>query len=61
MDALQGQIGGHGKKLLRPRDPIVRNDCQVWRVTIEKIARPPKLGPHAGGFLRITRLRTPRP
>jgi hypothetical protein len=60
MDALQGQIGGHGKKLPRPRNPIVRNDCQIWRVTIEKMARPSKLRPHTGGFLRITRLRNQR-
>jgi hypothetical protein len=60
MDALQGQIGGHGKKLPRPHNPIVRNDCQIWRVAIEKVPRPSKLGAQAGGFLRITRLRTRR-
>lgn len=58
MDALQGQIGGQGKKMKRPRDPIIKNDRQVWRVTIEKIRRPPKLRATAGGYLTISRLRS---
>jgi hypothetical protein len=57
MDALQGQIGGGGKKIKKPRDPIIRNDRQVWRVTIEKVKRPPKLKPTAGGHLTISLLR----
>jgi hypothetical protein len=58
MDALQGQIGGGGKKLKKPRNPIIKNDRQVWRVTIEKVKRPPKLKRSAGGHLTISRLRT---
>jgi hypothetical protein len=57
MDALQGQIGGGGKKIKTPRDPIIRNDRQVWRVTIEKLRRPPKLKRTAGGHLTISRFR----
>jgi len=57
MDALQGQIGGEGKKIKKPRDRIIRNDRQVWRVTIEKFERPPKLKDTAGGQLTISRLR----
>jgi plasmid stabilization system protein ParE len=52
MDALQGQIGGEGKKIKKPRDPIVRND------RLEKFRRPPKLKNTTGGHLIISRLRS---
>ena len=56
MDALQGQVGGQRKKVMYPTNPIISNDCQVWRVTIEKSERPPNLSATAGGHLTISRL-----
>ena len=38
MDALQGRLGG--PKSVRPRDPIIPNDNQVYRVQIEKCVAP---------------------
>ncbi len=35
MDALQGQVGGAGKKRPRPKK-ILPNDSQIYRVTVEK-------------------------
>jgi hypothetical protein len=61
MDALQGHVGGTGKKH-RALPPLIPNDCQVFRVTIEKLA-PPKqsrglghvvVASHAAGRRRRT-------
>jgi hypothetical protein len=57
MDALQGQLGGYGKKRMNPKHRVIRNDRQVWRVTIEKSERPPKLRETAGGRLTLQRMR----
>ncbi len=56
MDALQGQTGGRGKKIMTPKNPIIRNDRQVWRVYVEKLERPFKLDESAGGWLTISKL-----
>ena len=51
MDALQGRAGG--SKKLRTLSPIIPNDKQIYRVTIEK-ALPPKQS-KGMGHLVITR------
>lgn len=51
MDALQGRAGG--SKKLRTLSPIIPNDKQIYRVTIEK-ALPPKQS-KGMGYLVITR------
>jgi hypothetical protein len=38
MDALQGRLGG--PKKTKPRDPIIPNDNQVYRVDIAKFVAP---------------------
>jgi len=48
MDALQGRVGG--PKAITPRSPVIKNDHQIWRVTIEK-ASPPK---QSGGLGHLT-------
>ncbi len=57
MDALQGQIGGAGKKRRRVKR-IIPNDSQIYRVTVEK-ALPPKQS-HDLGHLTIKRYNGPR-
>jgi len=39
MDALQGQIGGAGTKR-RNTKRVIRNDSQIYRVTVEKSLPP---------------------
>ena len=51
MDALQGRAGG--SKKIRRSPPIIPNDKQIYRVTIEK-ALPPKQSKGLG-HLVITR------
>lgn len=55
MDALQGRVGGRGKKQ-RSLEAIIPNDNQVFRVTVEK-SLPPKQSAHGRGHLTITRHR----
>ncbi|MBX7246561.1 MAG: RusA family crossover junction endodeoxyribonuclease [Candidatus Sumerlaeaceae bacterium] len=40
MDALQGRLGG--TKSIKPLNPIVPNDNQIYKVTIEKCISPPQ-------------------
>ena len=56
MDALQGQIGGAGKKR-RNAKRVIRNDSQIYRVTVEK-GLPPKQN-HDLGHLTIRRYQGP--
>ena len=56
MDALQGQVGGTGKKR-RNTKRVIRNDSQIYRVTVEK-APPPKQS-HDLGHLTIRKYRGP--
>ena len=56
MDALQGQIGGAGKKR-RNTKRVIRNDSQIYRVTVEK-ALPPNQS-HDLGHLTIKKYRGP--
>ena len=56
MDALQGQIGGAGKKRPRPKK-ILPNDSQIYRVTVEK-GLPPGQS-HELGHLTIKKYRGP--
>jgi len=56
MDALQGQVGGAGKKR-RNTKMVIRNDSQIYRVTVEK-APPPKQS-HDLGHLTIRKYRGP--
>jgi hypothetical protein len=53
-DALQGHVGGNGKKA-RALPPLIPNDCQIFRVTAEK-SLPPKQS-HGCGHLIIRRHR----
>jgi Holliday junction resolvase RusA-like endonuclease len=53
MDALQGRAGG--SKKIKRWFPIIPNDKQIYRVTIEK-ALPPKQSKGLG-HLMITRFR----
>jgi Holliday junction resolvase RusA-like endonuclease len=54
MDALQGHVGGTGKKQ-RLLKPIIPNDSQIYRVIAEK-GLPPKQS-HGLGHLVIRRYR----
>jgi hypothetical protein len=56
MDALQGQVGGGGKKRPRPKK-IIPNDSQIYRVTVEK-GLPPGQS-HDLGHLTIKKYRGP--
>ena len=56
MDALQGQIGGAGKKR-RNTQRAIRNDSQIYRVTVEK--GPPPGQSHDLGHLTIKKYRGP--
>jgi len=56
MDALQGQIGGAGKKR-RNTKRVIRNDSQIYRVTVEK-GLPPKQS-HDLGHLTIKKYKGP--
>ncbi|MEW6418039.1 MAG: hypothetical protein AB1480_07950 [Nitrospirota bacterium] len=49
MDALQGRMGGSKKKQLYKR--LIPNDCQVYKVTIEK--KQPPIQSHGLGHLEI--------
>lgn len=53
-DALQGHVGGRGKKV-RALRALIPNDCQIFRVTAEK-CRPPQQS-HGFGHLAIRRYR----
>jgi Holliday junction resolvase RusA-like endonuclease len=53
LDALQGHVGGNKKKL-RSLKPIIKNDCQIWRVVIQKAAPPWQS--HGLGHLKIRKL-----
>jgi len=56
MDALQGQIGGAGKKR-RNTKRVIRNDSQIYRVTVEK--GPPPAQSHDLGHLTIRKYHGP--
>lgn len=58
LDALQGQVGGAGKKHRTLRQ-IIQNDSQVFRAVVEK-SLPPKQSQHGWGHLTITKYRGPR-
>lgn len=49
-DALQGHVGGNGKKG-RALPALIPNDCQIYRVTAEK--SPPPKQSHGQGHLII--------
>ena len=53
MDALQGKVGGNGpgKGLLRP---LIDNDVQIYRATIEKMVPPGQA--HVRGHLIIRKM-----
>ena len=53
MDALQGHVGGHGKKK-RSLPPIIPNDNRVFRVIVEK-SLAPKQSADGRGHLTITK------
>lgn len=55
MDALQGHVGGKGKK--RKLKPIIPNDRQVYRVVVEK--GPPPGQSHGLGHLVIAAYKGP--
>lgn len=56
MDALQGQVGGGGKKR-RNTKRVIPNDRQIYRVTVEK--GPPPCQSHELGHLTIKRYKGP--
>ena len=58
LDALQGHVGGAGKKQRR-RAPIIPNDSQVYRAVVEK-SLPPKQSWRGWGHLTITKYKGPR-
>jgi len=58
LDALQGHVGGAGKKH-RMLKPIVQNDNQVYRAVVEKCI-PPKQSRHGHGHLTIAQYTGPR-
>ena len=53
LDALQGAVGGKGKKAVRRLPAIVPNDNQIWRVVIQKGPAPKQA--HGLGHLTIRR------
>jgi hypothetical protein len=53
MNALQGQVGGQGKKIMHPERRVIRNDRQVWHAEIEKVERPIDMSGDVGGELTI--------
>jgi len=55
LDALQGRAGGTRTKAVRKLKPIIPNDRQVWRVTVEK-SLAPKQARSGLGHLTIRRL-----
>ena len=57
MDALQGCLGGAGKKK-RTKRPLIPNDKHIFRVVIQKTTVSPKASP--GGTLKIMRLKKAR-
>lgn len=56
MDALQGHVGGHGKKQ-RSLKEIIPNDNRIFRVTVEKCLAP-KQSADERGHLTITKYST---
>ena len=54
LDALQGRLGG--SKRARPRNPVIPNDRQIWRLIVEKSA-PPKQS-HNLGHVTVRLLQT---
>jgi hypothetical protein len=59
MDALQGRLGG--SKKVRPRTPIIPNDRQIYRVTVEKLASKRTSGlARRAGYLVIMQYRRGR-
>jgi len=57
LDALQGHVGGAGRKH-RMLKPLIPNDNQIFRVIAEK-ALPPKQSKHGRGHLTIRRYKGP--
>lgn len=56
MDALQGCLGGAGKKM-RIKPPLIPNDKHIFRVVIQKTRVSPKAAP--GGKLKIMKYKMP--
>jgi Holliday junction resolvase RusA-like endonuclease len=54
LDALQGRLGG--PKAIKPKVRVIDNDCDVWRVIVEKSVAPPQS--HGLGHLTMRKLRT---
>ena len=55
LDALQGRAGGpKGRRTLAP---IIANDSQIWRATVEKSAAP-RQNPRGGGWVSLRGFRT---
>jgi hypothetical protein len=57
LDALQGHVGGAGKKQ-RMVKPLIPNDNQIFRIVAEK-SLPPWQSDHGRGHLTIRRYRGP--
>jgi hypothetical protein len=57
LDALQGHVGGAGKKQ-RMVKPLIPNDNQIFRIVAEKCL-PPWQSDHGRGHLTIRRYRGP--
>jgi Holliday junction resolvase RusA-like endonuclease len=57
LDALQGHVGGAGKKQRMLR-PLIHNDSQIFRVIAEKSA-PPRQSRHGRGHLVIRKYKGP--
>jgi hypothetical protein len=57
LDALQGHVGGGGKKQRMVR-PLIPNDNQIFRVIAEKCL-PPKQRRHGRGHLTIRKHKGP--
>jgi Holliday junction resolvase RusA-like endonuclease len=49
LDALQGRVGG--RKRIRRLNPVIPNDSQVYRVTVEKLPAPKQS--HGLGHLKV--------
>jgi hypothetical protein len=56
MDALQGCLGGAGKKV-RVEPPLIPNDNRIFRVVVQKTRISPKAAP--GGSLKIKQFKMP--
>jgi hypothetical protein len=55
LDALQGRVGGPKGKRKKGYPPIVPNDRQIWRVTVEKSLAPKQA--KSRGHLLIRKLK----